>query len=668
MKNIYISAISNPHAFEYVFLPYVAEALRSYCESIPEIARNYFFKPSIFWPEEVEKIISGISNPEIFAVSCYVWNFRKQMRLAEAVKEKYPNSLIVAGGPHIPDQPQNFFQQHPYLDLLVHGEGEIPFSKILLENLRCTPDFTNIGGVTININGTVKTNPLREKLASPISYPSPYLKGFLDKPMGEILAAGKKPAVLWETNRGCPYSCSFCDWGSSTMSKVRVISMDRISEEIKWIGANKVNYLHMCDANLGIIPRDLEIINSLQETKKKTGSPLNVMVSYAKNANARVVEIGRVSEEGDLNFGVTLSLQSLDSGVLKAIGRSNIPKERYVDLLDKLNKQNISSYSEIILGLPMESKDTFKKGVGELISLGIKDTIRIYPLVVLPNAPLSHPSYRKTYGIRTKVRRLWAGGTLEKSIADGAETVELVVGSDSMSQEDWVWCNIYSSVIQALQSGGILRYITEFLSRNTEDFRYDNFFEDLANYFLIRDHTFFGKLLSKQRVTFENILSDENANYYGIFRDSFLSESFSTLPYLNLWLNISLDKEKFYKEIFHYIKDAFLELDRGQLQDLISWQGDVVIGFDFNSAQGVAYNYKYNWNDYFAHNTSLEGGAFTTVYRDSFAGPGGRSPLVWATVKEYFLAVTGGGSPYAKYFLHDIRAPKLQSDGKWLSY
>ena len=65
---------------------------------------------------------------------------------------------------------------------------------------------------------------------------SPYLD---EAEYYETLAQRHGPGTFnltWETNRGCPYSCSFCDWGSSTMSRIRAFDIERVRAEAEWIG------------------------------------------------------------------------------------------------------------------------------------------------------------------------------------------------------------------------------------------------------------------------------------------------------------------------------------------------------------------------------------------------------------------------------------------------
>ena len=59
------------------------------------------------------------------------------------------------------------------------------------------------------------TTEKRTRLRVPDSIPSPHLTGVFDSYDGRVEAA------IVESNRGCPFGCTFCDWGSATRQKVR---------------------------------------------------------------------------------------------------------------------------------------------------------------------------------------------------------------------------------------------------------------------------------------------------------------------------------------------------------------------------------------------------------------------------------------------------------------
>ena len=123
-----------------------------------------------------------------------------------------------------------------------------------------------------------------------------------------------------ETNRGCPFACTFCDWGSLTYAKVKKFPEEKVYQEIEWLGANKIEYIFMADANFGIFPdRDMAITDYILDVQKRTGFPATVNANWHKNAKQNVIEIVKKFISNGFNRGMTLSVQSMDDDVLKII-------------------------------------------------------------------------------------------------------------------------------------------------------------------------------------------------------------------------------------------------------------------------------------------------------------------------------------------------------------
>ena len=109
------------------------------------------------------------------------------------------------------------------------NEGELAFEK-LVKNFDNLPA---VDGIIYNDNGRTVTNKPSARINDLTILPSPYLDGTFDD------LVEKHPEVEWnctiETNRGCPYKCSFCDWGSLTYSKVKKFELERIFDEFEWV-------------------------------------------------------------------------------------------------------------------------------------------------------------------------------------------------------------------------------------------------------------------------------------------------------------------------------------------------------------------------------------------------------------------------------------------------
>ena len=128
MKNIYFIQVG--FAFDKsVYLPYATGTIIAYCKSRPDLAAEYDFKEIIFRRDDIEKIVDGMESPYLAAFSTYVWNVEFNKALAKAVKERYPECIIVFGGHSVSDRME--FLEKDYIDILSLGEGEEVTANLL---------------------------------------------------------------------------------------------------------------------------------------------------------------------------------------------------------------------------------------------------------------------------------------------------------------------------------------------------------------------------------------------------------------------------------------------------------------------------------------------------------------------------------------------------------
>ena len=83
----------------------------------------------------------GDTPIDVLGVSCYTWNSKLQYALASRVKARYPNCLVIAGGPDPDYKDSEFFRRHPFIDIVAVKDGEVTFNKILSSG-RCRPQGT----------------------------------------------------------------------------------------------------------------------------------------------------------------------------------------------------------------------------------------------------------------------------------------------------------------------------------------------------------------------------------------------------------------------------------------------------------------------------------------------------------------------------------------------
>ena len=643
------------------FVPYAFGFLKSYARKDPAVAAGYCWHPPLITPQPVEDAVTAIEDPDLLGLSCYVWNHNQQMEIARRVKERYPRCLVVCGGPHIPDRPDGFFSRHPQADLLVHGEGEIPFATLLAELLQERPDYGSLKGISFNRAGRCVTTAAGPRLGKDLPVPSPYLDGSLDGFLGD---ANGSRIVLWETNRGCPFACCFCDWGVRTKNKVRLHGLERIANEIEYFADRGVEDIYITDSNFGLFKRDLEIARLLVDARRRTGFPKRVRIQFAKTSNDTVYAISRLLFDSDMLWGTTLSMQSVDVEVLEAISRPHTDMAAVADLKNRYQRHQIPTYTELILGLPKESRKSFVDGICQLLELGMHDDIRVFELALLPNAPLSQPHMRERYGLDTRFKsiRLAAPG-FEK------ELVELVFGTASMPYEDWAYCLLFSEMIQALHNGAYTRFLAMYLHQKGL-LSYRQFYAGLLDH-LLADTKGIGKAFLRLKKLIDDYHDDpEMPQVNRILTQPdmlrFLRKYHPTRRgwplWTWLWLMICDNRESFYAAVERFLVYRKALIDE-VLADLIHYQKAIMLAPQYDPVAGKVVACRYNWQAYFFEDVELIALDESLHYGDTCMGASHQYPLVPNDHQAFVTAAIGYSYPYSK-FRHFFHQPDCLKNSK----
>ncbi|MEZ0367619.1 MAG: radical SAM protein [Candidatus Sericytochromatia bacterium] len=445
--------ITEPAEF-LVYLPYAVGLLQAYVMAhAPDPARYRFLLPQ-FQRKSVELAAAELAQAQVVGFSSYVWNYAYNLNLAKALKQRNPEILIVFGGPQVPDAPAEFLAQYAFIDICVHGEGEITFLH-LLESL---PDkaWKAIPGISYrDPDGACITQERLPRTQDLDSFPSPYLSGIFEPLMQqhpEIAWCG-----VWETNRGCPFSCTFCDWGSNLNSKIARFGIERLKQEMEWFGRNRINFLFCADANFGILPRDLEIAGEMVAAKERFGFPHKVVTQMTKNQPERAFEAHRILHQGGMLISATLSFQAVNPEALRAIKRDNISLTVFQQVLRRFVQHGIPTYTDMLVGLPGDTYDSFLEGVAALISMGQHDEQRFFPTYLLPNAEMASPEYRQRYGIETITIPFYSPYLVAHGNEGLVEEYEMVVATSSMPRRDWVRARALAWMTQILYYSKLLQ-------------------------------------------------------------------------------------------------------------------------------------------------------------------------------------------------------------------
>ncbi len=477
MRNVYFVQVdvSASLGAQNAYLPYTAGILAANAWTSDIVKSNFLFKEFIFLREDIAGVVARMDAPAVVAFSNYCWNTEYNKTLAAAVKEKYPDCITVFGGHNVPND-FSFLEKYPYIDILCHGEGEDTVKK-LFEALAVGADLVDVPNISYRgADGFVRTET---RCQMTLDYPSPYLEGWFDP----IVEAHPEITfnVILETSRGCPNQCAYCDWGM-LRSRVRMFPLERIKAEIRWMSAHKVAFVWGADANFGMFSRDLEIADVLVKAKETTGYPERMRMNYAKNNYENVFAIVKKFKECEFDrIGATLSFQSLSPQVLKNIGRTNSDLEFYKNLLVKYKKENMRTYSELILGLPGETYESFAKGIATLFDIGQHFVFEVYGCILLPNSVMGQKEYMEKFGIKT-VRSEIIRPHFQNEAFSIPEYNDIVVQTNTMPREMWVRSHAFFYMAKALHGNGLLRAFAIYL-HNEMDVPYDRFYDGILNYY-----------------------------------------------------------------------------------------------------------------------------------------------------------------------------------------
>jgi radical SAM superfamily enzyme YgiQ (UPF0313 family) len=341
---------------------------------------------------DIESTAQNLATSDVVSMSTYIWNVGFQMELARAIKKYNPNCFILVGGPEI-NPNSTIWQDYPgCIDLAIMGEGDAAFTKFLQQ----WPDY-NVAEIPGAWN-TEYYSAEAPRVANLSPLPSPYTNGFYDKIVQEELARGKYIQAVLQTNRGCPYHCTFCEEGKDYKNKMFFYDEDRIQAEIDWCGRNCVEYLSLADDNWGISARDVDLMRFICETKLKYGYPKSLDATWAKNAPERLLEMARIDKELNTNLirGVTIALQSTNPTTLTAIKRFNLVDQRQAEFIKSLAAMHVPTYVEIIWPLPHETLESFLQGIDQVIDAKTASWLALYPLKINKSSDL-HDDYSADY-------------------------------------------------------------------------------------------------------------------------------------------------------------------------------------------------------------------------------------------------------------------------------
>jgi radical SAM superfamily enzyme YgiQ (UPF0313 family) len=310
-------------------------------------------------------------DPEFIGASAYVWSFPTLLEACRLAKRSRPTRTVVFGGPSA--RPEMFaLPQHARgasaVDAIVVGDGEACIQELLL-----AADFGP--GVMARIPGLALPTPqgwvetARRDHGSPDRFPSPYQLGLMPSGVtGQI-----------ESFRGCPLSCSYCEWGDTGV-RPRNFGFEYLVRELQVLDGVDARGTWLVDPGLNLNSRAFQSLSRAEAevgTLKRLGSfRCEIYPSHLKDEHLRFLEDTRTHYAG-------IGLQSFEPEVLKNVERP-FDEQRFVRVVGEVASIVPDTVVEVILGLPGDSPDTFRRTLEKVRRLPV--AVRVFHCLVLPSA------------------------------------------------------------------------------------------------------------------------------------------------------------------------------------------------------------------------------------------------------------------------------------------
>lgn len=552
-----------------VYLPYSSGILWNYINQFDVIKTNYELVDIFFEKIPVHQYIDKLDNPDYLLFSNYGWNTTYHLEIAKRAKKKFPNVKIIIGGPNA-QQSEAYLNKNPYVDISVWGEGEQTLLE-LFTALANNTDLKTVPGISFIEDNAYFRTETRQRRTDLTQVPSPYLTGMFDSFFQRY---NYNFMPVWETNRGCPYHCTFCDLGADYYNKLFEFDTDRLLAEIKWFSDKKIEYVEVADANFGILPRDMELVKYIKQLNIETGYPQKINATWAKNSPERVFEMSTILESMNRG-GVTLALQSQNKTALSNIKRINIANDRLETITKRYIDMGIQTYHDFILGLPGETVESWKDGLLHVININPEGWIFGHPLEAYENTEFSDPDYIAKHNIKFA----WTpqvsffvtkNKDMEKNEDIPIEMGKYVISHTTLTTEQYIESFLFKWFLISMHSLGWAKHTAKELGTKL-NIKIGDVYSALYDWMLVNDC-----VIHKEYNMTHKVLSDtiQNGNFW--CRQVFGSDDI----YWEYEGATSIIYEQNRKEFYQDLKRFVLETYGEQYTHIVDSNDMEVISFD----------------------------------------------------------------------------------------
>jgi len=351
-------------------------------------------KKGLNWDEMLNFIVQETKTSDVCGLTSTTPMIGSVLQIAQEIKLKNPDILIVLGGPHVTYADEETINQHPFIDFVVRGEGEETFYEIIKNSGQAVKSEMEIQGTAYRLNGVAKKAPDRPLLPA----------GEIPQPDYGILPKNYDLLLIDMYSRGCPFHCKFCAEHKIWKNKVRFRDPKIVAEELAMINKEfGQDLIHIADSEIDVSPVNLNnLLDAIEQKNINCRFTVNLRPDAYKRIDAtllnRMIKLGFV--------GFFIGVESGSDFMLSHMGRNSIFSDflKTIDFLNENDAKIIIPY--LMLGFPGETEETLKETRDKFIKLLEQGRIsHLFPKIFIPY-PGTEP-YEKPEEYSIKISKKW---------------------------------------------------------------------------------------------------------------------------------------------------------------------------------------------------------------------------------------------------------------------
>ena len=366
-----------------------------------------WIEPIYKWNEvSLDDIVDSLKDCDIVLFTNYVWNYKINRKVVDRLGD---GIVKIVGGPHQTTEITRIYDH--VADPVAPGELFLQFFiDMFLENniIKERIPFYNNG---VRLPYTFGKSNVYKRCGDYVRECYEYFNDNIDY-FQQIL-------ILYETTRGCPFQCTYCEWGGGTATKILKKSLDVIKDELEFLGTFDNIELDLADANTGMLKeRDFQMMRIMQDNGLQVGDSISVLKTLKLKDKIDIIDF--MVETEITRRLISISVQSISKKARDIAKRIDLDYDDTITIIDHIKEKWGNLYEkelhidlELILGMPGSTLEDFydefklfyrlSSNVSESEEGQAWQNFRDgrFPYMILPATESASPAYQRKYGIKT---------------------------------------------------------------------------------------------------------------------------------------------------------------------------------------------------------------------------------------------------------------------------